>query len=177
MEISKKNSPTGQRYTLKTYPKNDHRRTLKIGAALTALLTDRIATLGLHDDDLLFPSTQRNPQQPTSRNTFRTKVWRPAVLAAGLATTARMHDLRHARASWLLAGGADLKTVMDRLGHTQIATTQRYLHALDSSDNTALEAFRRTRDRHPNGEVRPDMDPEPEPPAADPAAGRRCAPP
>jgi len=56
-----------------------------------------------------------------------------------------MHDLRHAHASWLLAGGADLKTVMDRLGHTQISTTQRYLHALASADDTALEAFHRTR--------------------------------
>ena len=148
VEISKKNSPTCQRYTIKDYPKNDQRRTLKIGAELTGLLTDRIATLGLHDDDLLFPSTERNLQQPTSRNTFRTKVWRPAVLASELPTTVRMHDLRHAHASWLLAGGADLKTVMDRLGHTQISTTQCYLHALDSADDTALEAFRRTRDRH-----------------------------
>ena len=57
-----------------------------------------------------------------------------------------MHDLRHAHASWLLAGGADLKTVMDRLGHARIATTQQYLHALAGA--TALAAFRRTRDRH-----------------------------
>ena len=64
-EISKKNSPTGQRYTIKPYPKNDQRRSLKIGADLTGLLVDRIATLGLQDDDLLFPSTPRNLQQPT----------------------------------------------------------------------------------------------------------------
>lgn len=30
--------------------------------------------------------------------------------------------------SWLLAGGSDLKSVMDRMGHAQIITTQRYLH-------------------------------------------------
>ncbi len=159
VEISKKDSPTGQRYTIKPYPKNDHRRTLKIGAELTALLVDRVAALGLQDDDLLFPSTPRNLQQPTSRNTFRTKVWRPAVLAAGLSTTVRMHDLRHAHASWLLAGGADLKTVMDRLGHTQISTTQRYLHALTSADDTALEAFRRTRDRHLSAHSEPGPNP------------------
>ncbi len=63
VEISKKNSPAGQRYTVKPYPKNDHRRTLKIGAALTGLLVDRIAALGLQDDDLLFPST---PPQPAT---------------------------------------------------------------------------------------------------------------
>ena len=38
----------------------------------------------------------------------------------------RVHDLRHADASWLLAGGADLETVMDRLGHTQIRNYQEY---------------------------------------------------
>ena len=132
MEISKKNSPTGQRYTVKAYPKNDHYRALKIGAELTGLLTDRIAALGLQDDNLLFPSTPRNLQQPTSRNTFRTEVWRPAVLAARLPTTVRIHDLRHAHASWLLAGGADLKTVMDRLGHPDL-----HYPALHSMPSTA----------------------------------------
>ena len=58
-----------------------------------------------------------------------------------------MHDLRHAHASWLLAGGADLKTVMDRLGHAQIQTTQKYLHTLPDADDQALDAFTRVRHR------------------------------
>jgi integrase len=147
VEISKKDSPTGERYTLKPYPKNDRQRILKITPELATLLDERIQSLGLVRDDLLFPSTPRDLRQPTSRNTFRTRVWQPALKTAGLPKTLRMHDLRHAHASWLLAGGADLKTVMDRLGHSQITTTQRYLHALESADDTALEAFQRTRDR------------------------------
>jgi hypothetical protein len=31
--------------------------------------------------------------------------------------------IRHAHAYWLLAGGSDLKSVMDRMGHAQITTT------------------------------------------------------
>jgi len=58
-----------------------------------------------------------------------------------------MHDLRHAHASWLLAGGADLKTVMDRLGHSQIQTTQKYLHTLPDSQEQALEALTRVERR------------------------------
>jgi len=159
VEISKKNSPTGQRYQVKAYPKNDQRRTIKISPELTGLLADRITTLRIGPEDLLFPSTDRNLQQPTSRNTFRTKVWRPAVEAAGLPTTVRMHDLRHAH---------DLKTVMDRLGHSQIATAQRYLHALADADDTALEAFQRTRDRHRTAEPTWEPDRGPEPPEYDP---------
>ncbi|TDE27395.1 tyrosine-type recombinase/integrase [Actinomadura sp. 6K520] len=37
-----------------------------------------------------------------------------------------MDDLRHAHASWLLAGGADLQVVKERLGHRKISTTERY---------------------------------------------------
>ncbi len=58
-----------------------------------------------------------------------------------------MHDLRHAHASWLVAGGADLKTVMERMGHAQIMTTQRYLHTLPDSEDAALAAFERIRMR------------------------------
>ena len=55
----------------------------------------------------------------------------------------RVHDLRHAHASWLLAGGADLKGVMDRMGHAQIQTTQKYLHSLPETDQKNLHALTR----------------------------------
>lgn len=79
------------------------------------------------------------------RDWFTRKIWRPAVAAAGLQLPLRIHDLRHAHASWLLAGGADLQVVKERLGHASIATTERYLHTLPDADDTALEALDRIR--------------------------------
>ncbi len=51
----------------------------------------------------------------------------------------------HAHASWLLAGGADLQIVRERLGHAGPRATERYLHTLPDADDTALAAFNRTR--------------------------------
>ena len=147
VEVSKRHSPTGERMIVKPYPKNDQARTLRVSPALVAILASRISALGLGRDHLLFPSVEKAGGAPMSRNTFRTKVWLPALSRADLGFPVRMHDLRHAHASWLLAGGADLKTVMDRMGHSQIQTTQKYLHSLPDADDTAMAAFQRTRGR------------------------------
>jgi len=82
-----------------------------------------------------------------SRDWFRQNVWRPALKRAGLTFNVRAHDLRHAHASWLLAGGADLQMVKERLGHGSISTTERYLHTLPDADDDALDAFSRVRTR------------------------------
>jgi integrase len=88
-----------------------------------------------------------NDDEHIPRNWFRRSIWAPACEAADLGFKPRVHDLRHAHASWLLAGGADLQVVKERLGHASITTTQKYLHTLPEADETALEAFSKIRNR------------------------------
>jgi integrase len=94
------------------------------------------------------PRTPRSAGDPTGhipRSWFRHHIWQPTLTAADLPLAVRPHDLRHAHASWLLAGGADLQVVKERLGHGTITTTEQYLHTLGGADDTALSALRSIR--------------------------------
>jgi site-specific recombinase XerD len=77
------------------------------------------------------------------------------VAASGVDFEVRVHDLRHAHASWLLAGGSNIKSVMDRMGHAQITTTQKYLHALPDADTKNLNALHRIRNSAPESPPEP----------------------
>jgi integrase len=72
---------------------------------------------------------------------FRKEVWDKALATAAIGIHVTPHGLRHAHASWLLAGGADVQVVKERLGHGSILTTARYLHARPDAGDRALDAL------------------------------------
>lgn len=53
----------------------------------------------------------------------------------------KFHALRHSSATLLLYGGANIKTVQQRLGHADIVTTNKYLHCIAEADEAAANVL------------------------------------
>ncbi|HWH43932.1 MAG TPA: site-specific tyrosine recombinase XerD [Thermoleophilaceae bacterium] len=77
------------------------------------------------------------------------KIVRRHAESAGLADRMSPHTLRHTFATHLLAGGCDLRSVQEMLGHADVATTQLYTHL--SSERLKDVYFR----AHPRAVTRP----------------------
>jgi site-specific recombinase XerD len=60
---------------------------------------------------------------------------------AGLSQRLGPHKIRHTVATMMLRNGANLETVRRTLGHTQISTTERYLHLTDRDIAEAHKQF------------------------------------
>lgn len=90
-------------------------------------------------------ASQEEVRRPIGRGQLR-RVWVQACGAAGVKGV-RVHDLRHSHASWLCAGGLPTIEVQERMGHTDLKTTEGYLHTLPDRKDEAVTALRKIRDR------------------------------
>ena len=71
----------------------------------------------------------------------------------GLPETVTFHVLRHTHATWCLANGVDIKTLSERLGHKDPATTMRiYSHVMPGRDAAAADTFERAARRARGGD-------------------------
>jgi integrase/recombinase XerC len=112
--------------------KGDKDRTVPIGRKLLPILLEWI---GERRTGWLFPGPggkQLNPR------TFQLRLETLAA-AAQIVKPVHPHMLRHAFACALLRSGADLKQIQELLGHSNLATTAIYLHALPEHLKSAVD--------------------------------------
>jgi integrase len=161
IEVSKADTGNGTPYMIKPRPKNKKNRLVALSPEVSVLIARLVDDRCLEADDRIFSMPDRSKArslrttawpngQPVGRSYFREYIWKPAHERTKIEPR-RFHDLRGSHITWLLGGNADIATVMKRVGHSQLSTTQLYLAAMTDADDRALEALRLTRLRYRGG--------------------------
>ena len=112
--------------TVRVLGKGDKERTVPFGVPARDALdqwTVRARPSLAVGTDALFVGAKGGPIDP---RVVRAMIHRMCA-RAGVRDIAP-HGLRHSAATHLLQGGADLRAVQEILGHSSLATTQRYTH-------------------------------------------------
>lgn len=96
-----------------------------------AALDTWLAAIGETAEEAGFLFPANSAEGHLSRQVFARELKEVAARAGIPVAKISPHVLRHAFASHLLAGGANLRAVQELLGHADISTTQIYTHVLD----------------------------------------------
>ena len=111
-------------------PKTYARRGVDLPEELASELADHLDGRASHRDALIFTAPGGGPLR---HHNFYKRLFKPAVLRADLDRRTRFHDLRHTAAALMIAEGAHLLAVKERLGHSTIqVTADRYGHLFPS---------------------------------------------
>jgi integrase len=100
-----------------------------------AQVEERLASEVWIDDALVFTTRIGTPLEP--RNVLRSF---HVLCDRAKVRRVRIHDLRHAAASFMLLQGVDMRVVMGTLGHSRLATTSDlYTHLLEPVQRAAAD--------------------------------------
>lgn len=123
--------------SLKVLGKGNKERIVPIGSKALAAVDHYLNFRESFNSEYLFLSCKGKPMQ-------RTCVWRMVKQYASKAHILKSispHTLRHSFATHLLEKGADLRIIQEMLGHSNIATTDRYTHVSSSHLKEAFSKF------------------------------------
>lgn len=142
----------------KDTPKNHTTRTVPIPKFIVDDLTTHLAPIADDADAYVFTAPQGGPVR---HSTFYPRFFKPAAVAAHLATTEDpydgpvFHDLRHTAVSFMIAAGASPLVISRVIGHGSISVTyDTYGHILpDHADDLAdgLDAIHETGSKSAHG--------------------------
>lgn len=115
--------------------KGRKQRLVPLLPAVVAAVADYVAQCPFQGDSAapLFVGARGGPLNP---GVVQRQMRRLRALL-GLPDSATPHALRHSFATHLLAGGGDLRTIQELLGHASLSTTQRYI-AIDAVGLSAV---------------------------------------
>lgn len=133
---------------LRTHGKGSKERIVPVGSQAICALHDYITRarprlVGLNDEPRVFVNLRGGA---LSRQGLY-KIVQGHARSAGLEHRMSPHTLRHTFATHLLAGGCDLRSLQEMLGHADIGTTQIYTHM--SADRLRDVYF----DAHPRAQI------------------------
>lgn len=114
-------------------------RMVTVPAALLPDVEDHLtAYVGEGPDALLFVG----PKGGLLRRSNFQDYWRKAVAEAGVPGL-HLHDLRHTGNTWAADSGANLRDLMDRMGHSTTRAALIYLHRTSGRDKKIADALSR----------------------------------
>jgi integrase len=119
-------------------PKSDAgRRTVVVPAMILPDISSHLASFTPPVADALAFTSPGG--KPLRHSNFRSRIWLPALAAAGLPGF-HFHDLRHAGNLFIANAGANLRELMERMGHSSSRAALIYLHSTSDRQRTLADA-------------------------------------
>ena len=145
--VRRQDAPIGGLDTLRVIGKGGKTRVAPVLAIVSRAIEDylRLCPYSPGPEEPLFLGAKGGPLNPR----LVQKAMERLRSALGLPDSATPHALRHSFATHLLAGGGDLRTIQELLGHASLSTTQIYT-AVET--DRLLAAYDQA---HPKGGARP----------------------
>jgi integrase len=128
---------TGQGLTFGPPKSAAGRRTVPLLGMIVTDLADHLDQYAQDGGDgLIFTSPEGTPLR---HGNFTRRVWQLAIEKAGL-TGVHFHDLRHAGNHYTASVGANLRELMERMGHSTTRAAMIYLHSTDPRQRALADA-------------------------------------